>query len=417
MATISTTPALARSNARNAIAAGFLGWTFDAFDFFVLVFILPAVAKDFGRSIPDLTLTMTATLATRPIGAVIFGLLADRYGRRPVLMANIIFYSLMEVLSGLAPGYTSFLAMRALYGVGMGGTWGVGASLVLESVPPKWRGVASGLLQEGYAVGYLLAAGAFYTVFPRWGWRAMFFIGVIPALVTLSISAKVQESEAWRQARTDWSTYRRAIFEDCGGFFTWSCCCPFLTASRTVRRTCTQPIFSVQLHYSVNVTAMVSAISMVGAIVGGLIIGNLSDRYGRRRSMIAAVLLAACVIPLWVFAPNMPLVIVGAFLMQFLVQGGAWGVIPAHMNELSPPLARGFFAGFAYQLGVLMASSIGYMEAVLGEHFSYAAAMGGLAAVIFLVGSIVIWAGPEAKGVLFVKNSSEIVHGLPDTVE
>src|SRR5580658_486083 len=200
-----------RSNARNAIAAGFLGWTFDAFDFFVLVFVLPTVAKEFGRSIPELALTTTATLATRPIGAFIFGLLADRYGRRPVLMANIAFYSLMEVLSGLAPGYVSFLALRLLYGIGMGGNWGVGASLVLESVPPKWRGVASGLLQQGYAVGYLLAAGAFYTVFPRWGWRPMFFIGVIPALVTLMISVKVQESEAWRQARTDWSTYRSEI--------------------------------------------------------------------------------------------------------------------------------------------------------------------------------------------------------------
>src|SRR3984957_1083533 len=209
---ITPTPAISRANARNAVAAGFLGWTFDAFDFFVLVFVLPAVAKEFGRSIPDLALTTMATLATRPIGAFIFGLLADRFGRRPVLMANIAFYSLMEVLSGLAPGYPSFLALRLLYGIGMGGNWGVGASLVLESVPSKWRGAASGLLQQGYAVGYLLAAGALYTVFPRWGWRPMFFVGVIPAAFTLLICSKVQESEAWHQARTDWSTYKRAIF-------------------------------------------------------------------------------------------------------------------------------------------------------------------------------------------------------------
>ena len=405
MAHVAPTPAIARSNARYAVAAGFLGWTFDAFDFFVLVFVLPAVAKDFGRSIPQLALTTTATLATRPIGAVIFGLLADRYGRRPVLMANVAFYSLMEVLSGLAPSYSSFLALRALYGVGMGGTWGVGASLVLESVPPKWRGVASGLLQEGYAVGYLLAAGAFYTVFPRWGWRAMFFIGVIPALVTLLIGAKVQESEAWRQARTDWSTYRSAIFGNLPLFL-------YLAGLLTMMNFFshgTQDLYPTYLqrqrHYDVNLTAMVSAISMVGAIVGGLIVGNLSERYGRRRSMIVAALLAVCMIPLWMFAPNLPLVIVGAFLMQFMVQG-AWGVIPAHLNELSPPLARGFFAGFAYQIGVLIASSIGYVEAVLGEHFSYAAAMGGLAAVVFLVGAVVIWAGPEAKGVAFVKDSA-----------
>ncbi|HEY1759750.1 MAG TPA: MFS transporter [Bryobacteraceae bacterium] len=404
MATVSSTPAIARRNARYAIAAGFLGWTFDAFDYFVLVFVLPAVAKDFGRSIPDLTITLMATLAARPIGAVLFGLLADRFGRRPVLMANVVFYSLMEVLSGLAPSYSAFLALRLLYGIGMGGTWGVGASLVLESVPPKWRGVASGLLQEGYAVGNLLAAGAFYTVFPHWGWRAMFFIGVIPALVTLLISAKVQESEAWHQSRTDWATYRAAILGNWRLFL-------YLVALLTMFNFFshgTQDLYptylQLQRHYNVSTTAMISAISMVGAIVGGLIIGNLSNHYGRRRAMVTAALLALCVIPLWMFAPSMPLVILGAFLMQFMVQG-AWGVIPAHINELSPPLARGFFAGFAYQMGVLIASRISNIEAVLGEHFSYAASMGGLAAGVFLIGAIVIWAGPEAKGVSFVKNS------------
>ncbi len=365
-----------RTNARNAIAAGFLGWTFDAFDFFVLVFVLPTVAKEFGRSIPDLALTTTATLATRPIGAFIFGLLADRYGRRPVLMANITFYSLMEVLSGLVPGYASFLALRLLYGIGMGGNWGVGASLVLESVPPKWRGVASGFLQQGYAVGYLLAAGALYTVFPRWGWRPMFFVGVIPAALTLLICAKVQESEAWHQARTNWPTYRNAIFGNMRLFLYLVLLMSMMNFISHGTQDMYPTYLQRQLHYNSNVTALITAISMVGAIVGGLIIGNFSDRFGRRRSMIAAALLAVCVIPLWVFAPSRALVMVGAFLMQFMVQG-AWGVIPAHINELSPPLVRGFFPGFAYQIGVLIASSIGYIEALLGEHFTYAAAMGG----------------------------------------
>jgi SHS family lactate transporter-like MFS transporter len=391
-----------RTNARNAIAAGFLGWTFDAFDFFVLVFVLPTVAKEFGRSIPALALTTTATLATRPVGAFIFGLLADRYGRRPVLMANITFYSLMEVLSGLAPGYRSFLALRLLYGIGMGGNWGVGASLVLESVPPKWRGVASGLLQQGYALGYLLAAGALYTVFPHWGWRPMFFVGVIPAALTLLICTKVQESEAWHQARTNWTTYRRAIFGNMRLFLYLVLLMSMMNCISHGTQDMYPTYLQRQLHYNSNVTALVTAISMVGAIVGGLIIGNFSDRFGRRRSMIAAALLAVCVIPLWVFAPSRALVMVGAFLMQFMVQG-AWGVIPAHINELSPPLVRGFFPGFAYQIGVLIASSIGYIEALLGEHFTYAAAMGGLAATVFIVGSVVIWAGPEAKGVSFVK--------------
>jgi SHS family lactate transporter-like MFS transporter len=405
MANIASPQAITRANARNAIAAGFLGWTFDAFDFFVLVFVLPAVAKEFGRSIPALALTTTATLATRPIGAFIFGLLADRYGRRPVLMANIAFYSLMEVLSGLAPGYASFIVLRLLYGIGMGGNWGVGASLVLESVPPKWRGVASGLLQQGYAVGYLLAAGALYTVFPRWGWRPMFFVGVIPAVFTLFICSKVQESEAWHQARTDWSTYRNAIFGNMRLFVYLVLLMSMMNFISHGTQDMYPTYLQRQLHYNSSDTALVSAISMLGAIVGGLIIGNLSDRFGRRRSMIAAALLAVCVIPLWVFAPSSALVMVGAFLMQFMVQG-AWGVIPAHINELSPPLVRGFFPGFAYQIGVLIASSIGYIEALLGEHFSYAAAMGGLAATVFIVGSIVIWAGPEAKGISFVKETA-----------
>ena len=403
MANTSVNAAISRSNARNAVAAGFLGWTFDAFDFFVLVFVLSAVAKEFGRSVPDVALTTTATLAMRPVGAFVFGLLADRYGRRPVLMANIAFYSLMEVLSGLAPSYASFMALRLLYGIGMGGNWGVGASLVLESVPPKWRGVASGFLQQGYAVGYLLAAGALYTVFPRWGWRSMFFIGVIPALITLFICSKVQESEAWHQARTNWSTYRAAIFGNIKLFLYLV----VLMAMMNFISHGTQDMYPTylqrQLHYNTSSTAGVTAISMCGAILGGLIIGNFSDRFGRRRSMVVAALLAVCVIPLWVFAPSKPLVMVGAFFMQFMVQG-AWGVIPAHINELSPSQVRGFFPGFAYQLGVLIASSVAYIEALLGEHFTYAAAMGGLAATVFIVGAIVIGLGPEAKGVSFVKN-------------
>ena len=403
-ATLSATPALTRSNARYAVAAGFLGWSFDAFDFFVLAFVLPAAAKEFGKSIPSLALTTTATLATRPIGAFIFGLFADRCGRRPVLMANIAFYSLIEVLSGFAPSYSSFLLLRLLYGVGMGGNWGVGASLVLESVPPKWRGMASGLLQQGYAMGYLLAAGAFYTVFPKWGWRAMFFVGVIPAAFTLFVCARVRETEAWHQTRTDWPVYRAALFQNLRLFLYLVVLMSMMNFISHGTQDMYPTYLQRQLHYNVNVTALVAAISMLGAIAGGLIIGNLSDRYGRRRSMTVAALLAVLVIPLWVFAPNMPLVIAGAFLMQFMVQG-AWGVIPAHINELSPPAVRGFFPGFAYQLGVLVASSIGYVEALLGEHFSYAAAMGGLAAAVFLLGAIVISRGPEAKGVAFVRDA------------
>jgi SHS family lactate transporter-like MFS transporter len=317
-------------------------------------------------------------------------------------MANIVFYSLMEVLSGFAPTYATFFALRLLYGVGMGGNWGVGASLALESVSVKRRGVVSGFLQEGYATGYLLAAGAYYTIFPHWGWRPMFFIGTIPALITLAICTRVVESEAWHQSRADWATYRAAIFKNWRLFLYLA----GLMAMMNFISHGTQDLYPTflqkQRHFDVSTTAIVTAISMVGAIVGGLAFGQLSERWGRRRTMVRAALTGVVIIPLWIWAPSLGLLMLGAFLMQAMVQG-AWGVIPVHINELSPPQLRGFFPGFAYQTGVLIASTIAYIEAVLGEHFSYATSMAGLAAIVLLIGALVIWLGPEAKGVAFVK--------------
>lgn len=389
------------ANQRNAFLSGFLGWTFDAFDFFILTFVLIPVAKDMDVTVPDIALTLWISLAFRPVGALLFGLLADRYGRRLPLMATIAFYSVMEVLSGLAPNYMVFFLLRMLFGIGMGGVWGVGASLAMESVPVKWRGVLSGLLQEGYAVGNLLAAGAYFIVFPRWGWRAMFFLGGAPALLTLPILARVKESEAWQRSRTtDWSEYRRSIFRYSKRFL-------YLVALMTMVNFIshgTQDLYPTflqrQLHYTPRVVAIATAVSMLGAICGGLAVGLWSDRIGRRRAMVAAVLGGLVLIPLWVFAPNFPLVLLGAFLMQFMVQG-AWGVIPAHINELSPDALRGFFPGFAYQLGVLIASSSPYVESLLGEHFSYAQSMGFFAGAVLFIGAFVIGFGPEAKGVVF----------------
>lgn len=404
-----------RANLRNAVLSGFLGWTLDSFDFFVLVFVVSAVAKDFGRSIPAIALTITASLAMRPVGALVFGVLADRYGRRWLLMANIVFYSLMEILSGMAPTYEAFFIFRMLYGIGMGGTWGVGASLAMESVPRKWRGLVSGLLQEGYATGNILAAICYYTIFPHWGWRPMFFIGAIPALLVLLICSKVTESEAWKSSRTDWTTYRGAISRN------WQLFCYLVALMATMNFMShgTQDMYPTflqrQRHFSVNATALVTIISMIGAIFGGVTFGLCSDRWGRRRAMITAALLATMTIPLWVFAPKLWLITVGAFAMQFMVQG-AWGVIPAHITELSPGQLRAFFPGFAYQLGVLIASGVGYIEAVLGEHFKYASSMGLFAATVLIVGAIVIYAGPEAKGVSFLggeRLTTDEIEGSP----
>jgi SHS family lactate transporter-like MFS transporter len=391
----------ARSNARYAVAAGFLAWTLDAFDFFVVVFVLSAVAKGFGRSIPAIALTLTATLAMRPVGAFAFGLLADHYGRRLVLLANVAFFTLMEVMSGLAQSYTQFFLLRLLYGVGMGGNWGVGASLAMESAPPKWRGILSGLLQEGYALGNVLAAIAFYTIFPRWGWRAMFFVGAAPGLVTILLCLRVKDPQAWQESRTDWSTYRRAIFKNSRLFLYLV----VLMAAMNFISHGTQDLYPTflqrQRHLDVNATALITGLSMMGAILGGLTIGHFSDRLGRRRAMACAELLGMAVVPLWIMATRPSLILLGAFIMQFMVQG-AWGVIPAHINELSPPQLRGFFPGLAYQFGVLIASSIGYVEALLGEHFSYSISMGSLAIVVLCAGAIIISAGPEARGVSFV---------------
>jgi len=401
------------ANQRNAVLAGFLGWTLDAFDFFVLTFVINDVARSFGKTRPDIALTITLALAMRPLGAIIFGIMADHWGRRLPLMLNVTFYAIISVLSGLAPTYGTFLLLRMLFGVAMGGEWGVGASLALESVSPKWRGLFSGLLQEGYAMGNLLAALAFRVVYPYAihvsptdGWRVMFFIGGLPALLSLFIRSKVKEPEAWHENKTDWTTYRRSLLQNWKRFL-------YLVALLAMMNFIshgTQDMYPTFLQrqrlFSPEQTANITMISMFGAVLGGLAFGYYSDRGGRRKAMIISVLCALAMVPVWIAAPSTWLIVLGVFLMQFFVQG-AWGVVPAHINELSPGHLRGFFPGFAYQLGVLCASSITYFEAVLGEHFTYAQSMGVLAAAVMIGGTIVIALGPEAHGVAFGKKAGE----------
>lgn len=386
----------------NAVLAGFLGWTLDAFDFFILTFILVDVAKDFHKSIPDIALTLTATLAMRPVGALIFGLMADRYGRKRPMMINIIFYSIIEVFSGLAPNYTLFMILRLLYGIGMGGEWGVGASLVMESAPMKRRGFLSGVLQEGYAVGFLLAAAAYYFIFPHFGWRVMFFIGGLPALLTLFIRSKIKETEAWKRNRSsDWKAYFTSVTKHWKLFLYLV----ILMSAMNLISHGTQDLYPTflqkQQHYGAHETAIVTMISMLGAILGGLLFGSLSDKWGRKRMMAVAMVLGIALIPLWLHEGSMAIIAAGAFGMQFMVQG-AWGIIPAHINELSPGALRGFFPGFAYQLGVLIASGIAYIEAVLAQHVSYATSMELLAGAVLILGVIIVIAGPEARGIHFI---------------
>ena len=397
----SAAPARDLKNERYAITASFLGWTLDALDFFILVFVLVPVAHDFHRSVADIALALTASLALRPVGAVIFGLMADRWGRRLPLMLDILFYAAVEVLSGLAPNYTVFFILRALYGIGMGGEWGVGASLAMESVPAERRGIISGLLQEGYAFGYLLAALVFWGIFPHWGWRPMFFVGGLPALLVVFVRSKVKEPEALRKSRApQWSGYWRVILRNWKRFV-------YIVILMTVMNLLshgTQDLYptflKIERHCDPRITSIITIISMVGAILGGLFFGLFSDRRGRRRAMISAAVLGLLLIPLWAYAPSLGWLTVGAFLMQFMVQG-AWGVIPAHLNELSPGALRGFFPGFAYQLGVLFASSVEYIEATMAERLGYAGALALLAGIVLLAVAVVTAAGPEAHGASF----------------
>jgi MFS transporter, SHS family, lactate transporter len=384
-----------------AVFAGFLGWTLDAFDFFLVVFALTAIAQEFHRPDKDIALSITLTLAFRPVGAFIFGLMADRYGRRIPLMIDLVFYSVVEVATGFAHSFTTFLVLRALFGVGMGGEWGVGASLAMEKVPPRLRGFLSGVLQQGYALGNLLAAGCFFFVFPRWGWRPMFFIGGLPALLGLFVRFKVKESEVWKKTRHPNSgDLGRAILSNWKLFL-------YLTLLMMMMNFAshgTQDMFPTFLkrYWSMKPTqvAIIAAISMVGAICGGTLVGFLSDRFGRRRAMITSLVCAILLVPLWAYAPSLALLVAGAFLIQFMVQG-AWGIIPAHLSELSPDAVRGFLPGFAYQCGVLLASLVPTVEAILAEHISYANAMALTAFVVFTLAAVVVALGREKRGIQF----------------
>src|SRR5580658_5931312 len=384
-----------------AVFAGFLGWTLDAFDFFLVVLSLTAIAQEFHRSDKEIAFSITLTLAFRPVGAFIFGLLADRYGRRIPLMIDLVFYSVVEVATGFAHSFAAFLVLRALFGIGMGGEWGVGASLAMEKVPPRLRGFLSGLLQQGYALGYLLAAVCFYFVFPRWGWRPMFFIGGLPALLALFVRFHVKESEVWHKTRQpNWSSLGREIVRHWKLFLYLT----LLMAAMNFASHGTQDMFPTFLKrfwkLASTQVALITAISMVGAICGGTLVGFLSDRFGRRRTMVTALVLAIACVPLWAYAPSLTLLVVGAFLIQFMVQG-AWGIIPAHLSELSPDSVRGFLPGFAYQCGVLLAGSVAYIEALLAEHTSYANAMALTALVVFTLAAIVVALGREKKGIEF----------------
>jgi MFS transporter, SHS family, lactate transporter len=433
----------------SAVAASFLGWTLDAFDFFLMVFMFKAIAAEFHTDVPAVVVASTLTLAARPFGALLFGMVADAFGRRPVLMTNVVLYSVIELACAFAPSLATLLVLRALFGFAMGGVWGVGASLALESIPPKARGLISGLLQEGYAAGYLIASAVFFFLFDRVGWRGMFMVGAVPALLAVFIQLSVRESPTFQARRAAPRTRSVAVLVALGlaalaiaigpatlgprlkiPTLTWvyAIDAPLALAGLWFFRSHwrmalyvivlmsafnlfshgTQDLYPTFLQkgrgFGTGATGLLTIIGNVGAIGGGLLFGGLSERFGRRRGIVVATLLSVLVIPLWAFSHGAALLAVGAFLMQFMVQG-AWGVIPAHLNELAPGDARGAFPGYAYQVGNLLASGAAVWQAQIAEarHNDYGLALALVAAAAAI--SIAAWTifGPERRAVAFAE--------------
>jgi SHS family lactate transporter-like MFS transporter len=393
---------LSRSDQWHAVTASFLGWTLDAFDFFVLVFLVDTLAAQFRVAPSKIILTMTATLAMRPLGALVFGLLADRYGRRRPLMANVVFFSLFELACGFAPNYTVFFILRAVYGIGMGGEWGVGASLAMESAPKKWRGVLSGVVQSGYSIGYLLAAVAARVVLPMWGWRAMFWVGGIPALLAFYIRFRVKESVAWKQHRAP--TVASILRTASGHWKIFSYLVLLMTLMMFLSHGTQDlyPHFLRAVHgFGLATISYVAIAYNVAAVVGACAFGYLSESVGRRWAILLALAVAMLAIPVWAFGGSLLSLALGACLMQLGVQG-AWGIIPAHLNELTPDAVRGLMPGFAYQLGILFAAPTNNIEYALRDRFGYAWALAAFEIVNIVLLATVVGLGRENKGKSFV---------------
>ena len=392
----------------HAMAAGLLGWTLDAFDFFVVIFLLDTLAEHFRVHKSDIVLTITATLAMRPLGALLFGMMADRYGRRRPLMVNVLFFSAIELLCGFAPNYAVFFILRMLFGIGMGGEWGVGASLAMEHAPVRWRGVLSGILQSGYSVGYLLAALAARLVLPNWGWRAMFWVGGVPALLALYIRTKVPESEAWKQHRVARTIDGPRIAWQHKWLSLYLVALMFLMNCLSHGTQDLYPDFLKHAHgVAANTVAYIAMSYNVGAVVGAVIFGLLSERIGRRYSMLAALAVTLAVIPAWAFGSTLAVLACGAFVMQMGVQG-AWGIIPVHLNELSPDAVRGLLPGFTYQVGILFASATPRVEFALRDHLGYAWALTAFELVVIAALSLLLVLGSEKRGRSFMRQPDEV---------
>ncbi len=398
---------------RRAFIACFLGWTLDAFDFFLLTYTLDSVAKTFRVDLKTATTAIFWTLCMRPVGALLFGAMAERYGRRPTLMLNVVSFSVLELLSAFAPTFGSFLVLRALFGVAMGGEWGVGAALALESLPAENRGFFSGLLQEGYAAGNLLAAAVYgllaiaYHGHAFAAWRVLFLVGALPSLLVFYVRSGVAESPSWEAGRAVGSRSgpRGSLLLSLRGHIPRFVLLVVLMTGLTSFSHGTQdlyPTFLKTVHrLSPRVVSAVAIVATLGALAGGPTWGAISERWGRRRALACSALLAIPIIPLWIWSHSVVLLALGGFLMQFMVQG-AWGIVPAHLNELSPAPLRALLPGLAYQLGNLFSARNAVLQTALAASAfggSLAPVLGWTVAAVAIWVAAVAWFGREARGV------------------
>lgn len=384
---------------RHVVAASYLGWTLDAFDYFLLVFVITEIAKEFVVDVKTVTIALFVTLALRPVGAFVFGRLADHFGRRPILMFDVVLYAGLAFASAFSPNLTVFLVLRALFGIAMGGEWGVGASLTMETVRPEARGLVSGILQTGYASGYLIASICYALLFPLIGWRGLFMMGILPALLVLYIRSNVAESPGWHAGKRS----AGRIVAVLSAHWQLAIYAILLMTALNFLSHGTQDLYptflKVDRGFSPRLTGTLVVIANIGAILGGITFGALSQRFGRRRTLVAAAVLGLPALPLWIAGGSPFVLAVGAFVMQFFVQG-CWGLIPAHLNELSPAEARGTFPGTVYQLGNLFAAYVGPLQAGLAVQYgTYGFALGAVAVVSAFCVVFFASIGREAKEV------------------
>ncbi|MET7474094.1 MFS transporter [Streptomyces sp. NPDC005648] len=388
---------------RNAFVAAYLGWAMDAFDYFLVVLVYSEIADDFGVSLTDMAFLTTATLVMRPVGALLFGMWADRKGRRVPLMVDVVFYSIVGFACAFAPNYAVLLVLRLLYGIGMGGEWGLGAALAMEKIPAERRGFWSGLLQSGYSLGYLLAAVAFFGIEPAFGWRGLFAFSLVPALVALWVRSRVEESEVWEKSVRLNRTPAHQVFRKPAVLKRFVYLVALMTAFNWLSHG-TQDVYPTfvkkGLGLSPDTAIAIAVVYNVGAIIGGMVLGAYSERLGRRRTIMIAAAAGLVVVPFFVLSTQVGWLMLSSFLMQLCVQG-AWGVIPAHLTEMSPDAIRGFYPGVTYQLGNLIAALNLPIQEAIAERHGYPPAI-AWTVVPAMVAVIVLSAfGKEAKGIRF----------------